>query len=188
MYSITHLPTGRRYIGSTSNLSKRWSRHRQELRDGIHRNKHLQATWSRDGEQAFLFEVLAIVEATERIALEQRALDAFQTTDPARGFNRAAIAGVSYGGGAWERTPEWRDRQSAIQREMRPQATVGSTCRVCGAVKDGSYTKQRTGRTGRVSIQVRCQECVRKDARDRNRRKRGIPLEHPKGRHFNRRR
>lgn len=188
VYVIEHVPTGRRYVGSTSNLSKRWSRHRQELRDGIHRNAHLQATWTRDGEAAFAWRVLAVTEPSERIALEQRAIDLWNLTDPERGFNRASVAGVSYGGGAWERTPGWKDQQAVSQRQVqaRRRLQVGDIC-PNGHTVDGTYVRRRKGRTGRVNVSLRCQDCARKEASDRQRTERGIPADWPKGKHFHRR-
>src|SRR4051794_20157213 len=58
IYKIVHLATGRVYVGSASKMCHRWSRHRQELRDGTHRNAHLQAAWTKYGEDTFKFAVL----------------------------------------------------------------------------------------------------------------------------------
>lgn len=186
VYAITHLASGRSYVGSTTNLSKRWSRHRQELRDGIHRNAHLQAAWELYGAEAFAWRILAICEPAFRIELEQRFIDGWDLTNPDRGFNRAAIASVSYGGAAWERTPEWRHMQAQAWKLRRPPHQPGAKC-AKGHVKDGSYTRRMVGRTGLLRVKVRCQECERTSARERNRKARGIPTDHPRNKHFNRR-
>jgi hypothetical protein len=182
VYAIVHVPTGRMYAGSASNISKRWSRHRQELRDGTHRNAHLQATWTRDGADAFAWRLLAITEPGERIALEQRVIDALGLCDPERGFNRAAIAGVSYGGTGRAWTDEQRAAASAAWKRLRPAQPAGSRCPK-GHVKDGTYTKRRPN----GSVKVLCQDCERQAARERARAARGIPLDWPPGTHFNRR-
>lgn len=197
VYLIEHTATGRVYVGSTSNLSKRWSRHRQELRDGKHRNRHLQAAWDLYGGDAFRWRVLAVIEPSQRIWLEQRAIDALDACNPEHGFNKAREAGVSYGarGRVW--TEEQRAAASAYWKHRRPAGwrppglaeadglpddSPGLRCRK-GHVKDGTYTRTRTN----GSVQVRCQVCAREDARDRQRRKLGIPADHPPGKHFNRR-
>lgn len=183
VYAIVHVGTGRVYVGSTSNLSKRWSRHRQELRDGTHRNAHLQAAWNLYGEDAFEWRVLVIIEPSERIWFEQRVIDAWKVTDPDRGFNGASIAGASYGGTGRIWTDEQRLKASETQKTIKPAQGPGAVCRH-GHVKDGSYSVRRAN----GSIKIKCQECERTSARERQRRLRGIPTDHPIGKHYNRRR
>lgn len=178
VYAIVHTATARMYVGSTANLSKRWSRHRQELTDGIHRNRHLQAAWNKYGPEAFEWRILELCAAEDRIAREQHYIDAHDLTDPSKGFNKAATAGVSYGGLGRRWTDEQRRAASAYWRARRPagwipparqEAEGRETVDRCpqGHVKDGSYVKRT--RTG--GVKVRCQECEREDARERARRK-----------------
>lgn len=190
VYAIEHIPTGRKYVGSAANTSKRWSRHRAELAEGKHRNKHLQATWNRDGAAAFRWYVVAYVEASERIALEQRVIDLYGVTDPDRGFNKAAVAGVSYGGGngGRPRSAEWLDNmavgisKAADSRRLK----IGDKCPQ-GHTIDGTYVRKRKGRTGRIHLGIRCQDCERTAAFQRARKRAGIPDEWPEHKHFNRR-
>lgn len=185
VYTITHLPTGRRYVGSTKNLSKRWSAHRRKLRDGTHGNPLLQTAWTSDGPEAFRFAIVAFVEPSMLVVSEQRAIDLWRTVD--EGFNRGRIAGAPYGGSGWPRTAETRDRMAAAQRAIHPPAGIGSVCGQCGTVRDGSYTQNRKGTTGRVTVKVNCQECARRRSRERQRRLRGVPLDHPPRVHYRRR-
>ena len=60
IYIIRHIESGKVYVGSASNISKRWHRHRKDLRLGRHPNKHLQAAWTMYGEDAFVFEILEL--------------------------------------------------------------------------------------------------------------------------------
>ena len=113
-----------------------------------------------------------------RIEREQFWIDAMAATDPRRGYNRAAIAGVSYGGTGHVKTADERARIAANQ--PRKPDPVGSLCPK-GHVKTGQY--RRPGKTQRI----RCQECERTASRERNRAKRGIPPEYPLRKHFNRR-
>lgn len=97
VYAITHTPSGRTYIGSTTDFARRWRQHRGALAGGRHRRKALQATWTQDGAQAFEFTVLEDVLSTDDlIAREQAWLDAYRD----RGcplFNVAPLAGTSAG-------------------------------------------------------------------------------------------
>src|SRR5437764_4670377 len=87
VYLLTCQPTGRVYVGSTNNLSKRWSAHRQHLRAGRHRNRALQAAWDEHGADAFSWRILFYVEPRVREAMEWMVVYALRATDPERGFN-----------------------------------------------------------------------------------------------------
>ena len=59
IYLITHISTGRPYVGLTGQkegFEKRWNGHRKVLRRGEH-NPHLQNAWNKYGEEAFSFTV-----------------------------------------------------------------------------------------------------------------------------------
>lgn len=76
IYRITCVETGKFYIGSTVNKAQRWARHRKQLRDGTHPNKHMLAAWRVHGEAAFVFEVLEeVLSPAELFAAEQKYLD-----------------------------------------------------------------------------------------------------------------
>lgn len=67
IYTITHLETGRIYIGSTNYLELRWKQHRYELEKGKHQNRKLQGSWNRHGGATFSFGVLEIVTDLETL-------------------------------------------------------------------------------------------------------------------------
>lgn len=108
IYAIEHL-SGKCYVGSASNISKRWSRHRADLRQGKHRNLHLQAAWDRDGEAAFTFRILEITE--ELTTREQHWIDALGVCNPGKGYNKAPTARSSRGRKA---TEEERAKRRAV--------------------------------------------------------------------------
>lgn len=79
VYCIRNLASGKAYVGSTSNLSRRWTReHLRLLRRGVHQNKHLQSSWKKYGEPAFVFDVLAETEPKDLLETEQAFLSAFE--------------------------------------------------------------------------------------------------------------
>lgn len=58
IYMILNLVNNKCYVGSSKNIKSRKYQHTKELRDGVHHNSHLQASWNRYGEDKFLFTVL----------------------------------------------------------------------------------------------------------------------------------
>lgn len=54
IYEITHIPTGRRYVGSSSDVMKRWKKHLWELQKGIHPVEDMQSDYDQlGGEYSF---------------------------------------------------------------------------------------------------------------------------------------
>lgn len=58
IYQITNMLTGDFYIGSAQSFARREWQHRYGLKKGQHKNPHMQASWNKYGEEAFVFEVL----------------------------------------------------------------------------------------------------------------------------------
>lgn len=115
IYAITHSASGRVYVGSASNISKRWSRHRKDLECGEHRNAHLQAAWDRHGPDAFAFEVLELTgDLTAREQWWMDRLDAYTA-----GFNLCPVARSSRG-------RKWSDseRESRACIVRRPESAA----------------------------------------------------------------
>lgn len=93
IYRISCTANNKFYIGSTVNKAQRWARHRKQLRDGTHPNKHMAAAWAKYGEAAFVFEVLESVDDSAALfASEQKYLDLHAGKDYC--FNWALYAGA----------------------------------------------------------------------------------------------
>ena len=76
VYAIVHRLTGHRYVGSSNRMENRWSKHRGELRRGIHHCRALQLAWQVDGERSFEFVMLEVVfDIDERVRREQFYID-----------------------------------------------------------------------------------------------------------------
>lgn len=70
VYRITCVPNGKVYIGSTTDVARRWKQHRSHLNRGTHGNPHLLAAWSKYGADAFRFEVVEETSEADRLERE----------------------------------------------------------------------------------------------------------------------
>lgn len=69
IYSITNILSGKKYIGYSINIKRRWKCHKVDLRSNNHGNEHLQKSWNKYGEENFKFEILE--ECSESILPER---------------------------------------------------------------------------------------------------------------------
>lgn len=77
VYEIRNKFNNKRYIGSTiMSFTKRLEHHRCLLRNGTHKNTHLQRAWNKYGEDNFVFNILEVVDKCCTLEVEQQYLDA----------------------------------------------------------------------------------------------------------------
>lgn len=93
VYQILCIPTSKIYIGSAVDMHDRWDRHRRDLRQGNHRNRHLQSAWEKYGEENFEFCVLEFVATSELLNAEQMWIDRTGCAYRDIGFNIYDVAG-----------------------------------------------------------------------------------------------
>ena len=86
IYVITCIPTGKLYVGSSQNITRRFTKHRSLLRLNKHPNRHLQNAWNKYGHEAFNFSVLETTDSDELINREQYWVDRFRPFGR-KGFN-----------------------------------------------------------------------------------------------------
>jgi len=58
IYAITHIASGRRYVGSCLYPTRRWIEHRSKLKHQKHHCAHLQRAWNLYGIDAFRFSII----------------------------------------------------------------------------------------------------------------------------------
>lgn len=77
VYKLTNKLNGRIYIGSAKRFKERWQTHAKRLKSGKHSNKFLQADYNKCGEEAFVFEVIEVIEGPQenRLLVEQTYID-----------------------------------------------------------------------------------------------------------------
>jgi group I intron endonuclease len=98
VYSIRHIASGKRYVGSASRgIGYRWWEHKHHLSKGQHHSKHLQSAWNKYGPDAFVFEILERCLPEHAIAVEQVMMDYYRAADQRYGYNIAATAGSRRG-------------------------------------------------------------------------------------------
>lgn len=97
IYAISHLATGKVYVGSARNCRTRWRGHWNALEGGRHKNRKLQAAWAKYGASAFTFSILEPVFLREYLVVrEQYWMNALRTVGTS-GYNLAPMAGTNRG-------------------------------------------------------------------------------------------
>ncbi len=77
IYEILHIDSGKRYIGSATNLNLRKNTHFHGLRNNKHPNRILQSAWNLHGESKFSFNVVCLCEENDLITREQSLIDEY---------------------------------------------------------------------------------------------------------------
>lgn len=75
IYQIQCLVSGKRYIGSSVDMPRRWSSHRRLLIRATHPSPRLQQAWNKHGGANFAFSVLELCERGELYEIEQTYID-----------------------------------------------------------------------------------------------------------------
>lgn len=71
IYCIFNMYNGKKYIGSSVDMYNRMHEHLHLLRRGASHNQHLQNSWNKYGEEAFVFYPLEFCELDDRFEREQ---------------------------------------------------------------------------------------------------------------------
>lgn len=130
IYQITCLVNGKRYIGSSVDVFRRWADHRRALRNGKHPNPKLQAVCSKYGLSNLGFEFVESVEPSKLMAAEQAWLDTERpelninpnADAPCRGAPPEIVAKISKSLTGKKASAETRAKMSATRRG-RPMAS-----------------------------------------------------------------
>lgn len=119
IYQIRNLVNSRVYVGSAVNLANRRKEHLSNLRRGKHHSPKLQNAWLKYGEDAFVFEVLEVVDCRETLLeAEQRHIDALSAVKC--GYNVSPTAGSTLGRKLSDETrAKMRDAQQALPMEVK---------------------------------------------------------------------
>jgi len=92
VYAITHVDSGKRYIGSSKNLNERMAGHANLLAKNNHHNQYLQFAYNKYGKDAFAFEPILICSPESRTYYEQLIMDGYDATNMVYGYNLSLTA------------------------------------------------------------------------------------------------
>lgn len=98
VYAIRNTRNGKSYIGSSVNLASRIKSHASRMRNGVSKNRYLQADWDSHGPEAFSVEVLVYCLPEHCVSYEQQCFNAFRPE-----YNISPNAGSQTG---WSPTTE----------------------------------------------------------------------------------
>lgn len=87
IYGIKNTQTGKIYIGSTNNMTRRFKRHKTELRNGKHSNQYLQRAWNKVGEDNIDFIILATCGEHQLLKKEIEYIKKYNSLDSTFGYN-----------------------------------------------------------------------------------------------------
>ncbi len=123
IYVIRNKDSGKVYVGSSVNISKRWRHHLSDLRLEKHHALRLQRSWNKYGESAFFFEIVEnLIDPSILIKREQYWIDAYKAINPINGYNVCPAAGTVRG---TKRT----DEQIKLMRDNGIRRGISKKCR-----------------------------------------------------------
>lgn len=108
IYKITHIESGRFYVGSAKSIKARWSTHRQDLLKNKHHSKYLQAIYNKYGKDSIEYEIIELCDLEQLLVREQHYIDTLQPT-----LNMVKTAGSPKG---YKHSEEVKIKQAERQR------------------------------------------------------------------------
>ena len=87
IYKILNTVNNKVYIGSATNIEKRWRDHKWHLNRNIHHNSHLQSSWNKYGAEAFEFTVLLECRIDDLLTNELKFILAHNSFNNEYGYN-----------------------------------------------------------------------------------------------------
>lgn len=112
IYVIVNLNNGKKYVGQSYSVSRRFLVHKNKLRKGKHPNIHLQSAWNKYGENSFSFEILEYCPIDALNEREEYWINAFKTYT-SEGYNMT-LGGNGNRGYVWSRAS--REHLSAVMK------------------------------------------------------------------------
>jgi len=88
IYCIENIVNGKKYIGRTNDLNRRFRAHVRLLKNNKHDNEHLQLAWNKYGEGNFKFYLLQECPEEQLNVLEFELIEEFNTINRSIGYNK----------------------------------------------------------------------------------------------------
>ncbi len=87
IYAIENKANGKKYIGASKNILRRWLEHKSELNLKTHHNDYFQKSWNKYGEDGFYFYIIDRCSEDELEEFEKYYIKKFKTRDDQFGYN-----------------------------------------------------------------------------------------------------
>jgi group I intron endonuclease len=87
IYKILNKINNKIYIGSATDIKKRWRDHKWHLNHNIHHNPHLQSAWNKYGRDNFEFSIILVCSANELLIKENECVKIYNTLNNNHGYN-----------------------------------------------------------------------------------------------------
>jgi group I intron endonuclease len=87
IYKILNKINNKVYIGSATDIRKRWRDHKWYLNHNIHHNSHLQSSWNKYGVEAFEFTILLECSIDELLEKEKEYTLKYNSLNNNCGYN-----------------------------------------------------------------------------------------------------
>lgn len=130
IYFIYCYVNKRLYVGSSTNISKRISKHMQFLRENRHENQRLQHSYNKYGESTFIWGVLENTKKEDLVKREQWWFDNTDCCNEERGFNICKVASSSLGYKHTDVSKEkMRKPRSHVKYSDERRATIATQAR-----------------------------------------------------------
>lgn len=102
VYKITRRVDGKEdkvYVGSSTNIKRRWKTHFGTLKNGTHKNLHLQRSYDQYGDECFFYEIIECVSPNKKdlMQAEQYWMDFYESYNIEKGYNVSPSAYTTLG-------------------------------------------------------------------------------------------
>ena len=87
IYKILNKTNNKVYIGSATNIKKRWRDHKWYLNHNMHHNSHLQSAWNKYGVDNFEFSIIIECTIDELLIKEREFIKTYDTSNNNYGYN-----------------------------------------------------------------------------------------------------
>src|ERR1035438_175691 len=132
VYKITNIVTGKVYIGSALDITKRWYKHKTALNTNKHHSIKLQRSFNKHGKDNFIYEIVEECDKTVLIILEQHYINFYNSYN--NGYNSISTAGNCLGKIA---SAETRKKISEVRKGKKLSEETKK--RISNSIK-GKYT------------------------------------------------
>lgn len=112
IYCIENKINGKKYIGQSVHIHRRWCEHRCELNHNTHDNDYLQKAWNKYGADNFEFNIIELCDVTDLDNKECYYISLYNTFDRDYGYNLIL-------GGGTNRTISEETREKLRQANKR---------------------------------------------------------------------